>query len=129
VAHFRVYQGKPDDKLPPSRWEKTMTLLPGRNELTLLIRHGIGSMDSMKGDVSSFTIGMFQPEKGQTVLVPNVRLSPDWPAPTPLPELCADAGLLFLPVGAAVCGFGSRSSNLLLGRLIFVYPPGPVDHS
>src|SRR5208282_4345472 len=26
-------------------------------------------------------IGMFQPEKGQTLLVSNVRLSSDWPAP------------------------------------------------
>src|SRR5262245_19545025 len=79
VAHFRVYQGKPDDKQP--RWEKTMNLLPGRNEVTLLIRHGIGSMDSGKGDVTSFTISMFQPAKGQTLLVRNVRLSADWPAP------------------------------------------------
>jgi hypothetical protein len=81
VAHFRVYQGKPDDKPPPPRWEKTMTLLPGGNDVTLLIRHGIGSMDAGKGDVTAFTIGMFQPEKGQTLLVGNVRLSPDWPAP------------------------------------------------
>lgn len=79
VAYVRVYQGKPDEKQP--RWERTLNLLPGRNDVTLLIRHGIGSMDAGKGDVTGFVIGMFQPEKGQALLVSNVRLSPDWPAP------------------------------------------------
>jgi len=81
VAWFRVYQGKPEDKPQQPRWEKTMNLQTGRNDVTLLIRHGLGIMDPAKGDVTSFIIGMFQPEKGQTLLVSNVRLSPDWPAP------------------------------------------------
>lgn len=81
VAYFRINQGKPADKGQQPRWEKTMTLLPGHNEVTLLIRHGIGSMDPAKGDVTAFIIGMFRPEKGQTLLVSNVRLSPDWPPP------------------------------------------------
>jgi hypothetical protein len=81
VAYFRIYQGKPDGKSPQPRWEKTMNLPPGRNDVTLLIRHGIGSMDSAKGDITSFVVGMFRPEKGQTLLVGNVRLSPDWPLP------------------------------------------------
>jgi hypothetical protein len=81
VAYFRVYQGKPDGKSPQPRWEKTMNLLPGRNEVTLLIRHGIGAMDPGRGDVTSFIVGMFQPEKGQTLTVGNVRLSPEWPPP------------------------------------------------
>jgi hypothetical protein len=79
VAYFRIYQGKPDEKQP--RWERTMNLLPGRNDVTLLIRHGIGSMDPGKGDATAFVIGTFQPDKGQTLLVSNVRLSTDWPAP------------------------------------------------
>jgi hypothetical protein len=85
VAYFRVYQGKPEDapraKEEQPRWQKTLSLLPGRNDVTLLIRHGIGSMDPAKGEVSSFIIGMFRPEKGQTLLVSNVRLSSDWPPP------------------------------------------------
>jgi len=81
VAHFRVTQGKPDDQPRQARWEKTMTLLPGRNDVTLLIRQGHGSMDPGKGDVSGFTIGMLRPEKGQTLLVSNIRLSSEWPAP------------------------------------------------
>jgi hypothetical protein len=81
VAYFRVYQGQPDGTSEQPRWQKTMTLLPGRNDVTLLIRHGIGSMDPAKGDVTAFVIGMFRPEKGQTLLVGNVRLSPDWPPP------------------------------------------------
>lgn len=81
VAYFRVYQGKPDAKPEQPRWQKTMNLLPGRNEVTLLIRAGIGSMDPGRGDVSAFVIGMYRPEKGQTLLVSNIRLSTDWPAP------------------------------------------------
>src|SRR5271165_1862266 len=38
-------------------------------------------MDPNKGDVSAFIIGMFQPASGQTLLISNVRLSTDWPAP------------------------------------------------
>src|SRR5262249_3473316 len=80
VAYVRIYQGKADEKQQP-RWERTLNILPGRNDVTLLIRSGIGSMDPAKGDVTAFVIGMFQPEKGQTLLVGNVRLSSDWPAP------------------------------------------------
>jgi hypothetical protein len=66
VAYFRVYQGKPEDKPRQARWEKTMNLLPGRNRVTLLIRHGIGSMDPGKGDVSAFIVGMFRPDDPPT---------------------------------------------------------------
>lgn len=81
VAHFRIYQGKSDDTLKQPRWERTLTLESGRNDVTLLLRPGIGAMDPANGDVTSFVIGMFRPEKGQTLLVGNVRLSTDWPAP------------------------------------------------
>ncbi|HZL88277.1 MAG TPA: DNRLRE domain-containing protein [Pirellulaceae bacterium] len=81
VAYFRICQGRPDDKSQQPRWEKTMNLLPGRNEVTLMLRHGIGSLDPDRGDVTSFIIGMFRPEKGQSLLVGNVRLSTDWPPP------------------------------------------------
>jgi len=83
VAYFRICQSQPDDKPRQPRWEKTMILLPGRNEVTLMIRRGLSSavIDPKKGDITSFLIGMFQPEKGQTLLVENVRLSPDWPEP------------------------------------------------
>jgi hypothetical protein len=86
VAYFRICQGQPDDKPQQPRWEKTLILLPGRNEVTLLIRHGLSSavIDPNKGDITSFHIGMFQPVAGQTLLVQNVRLSPDWPQPKTL---------------------------------------------
>ena len=80
VAYFRICQGKLAGAEQP-RWEKTMTLLPGHNEVTLMLRHGIGSLDPEKGDVTAFLIGMFRPEKGQSLLVANVRLSADWPPP------------------------------------------------
>jgi hypothetical protein len=81
VAYFRVCQGKPDDKSRQPCWQKTMTLLPGRNEVTLMLRHGIGSLDPNNGDITSFIIGMFRPEPGQSLVVGNVRLCTDWPPP------------------------------------------------
>ena len=81
VAYFRICQGKPDEKGNQPHWEKTMILLAGRNEVTLTIRHGLGVLDPGRGDLTSFVIGMFQPEKGQSLRVGNVRLSPDWPPP------------------------------------------------
>ena len=57
VAYFRICQGKPDDQPRQPRYEKTLTLLPGRNEVTLLLRPGIGSLDSGKSDITAFIIG------------------------------------------------------------------------
>jgi hypothetical protein len=86
VAYFRICQGKPDDKGKQPCWEKTLILRPGRNDVTLNIRHGISMavIDPAKGDITSFNIGMFRPEKGQTLLVGSVRLNPEWPPPKAL---------------------------------------------
>jgi hypothetical protein len=86
VAYFRIYQGQADDKPRQPRWEKTLILLPGRNEVNLMIRHGLSSavIDPARGDIASFLIGMYQPVPGQTLLVQNVGLSPDWPPPKTL---------------------------------------------
>ena len=81
VAYFRVCQGEPEENGDQPRWQKSMILLPGRNEVTLTIRRGLGALDPAKGDVSSLSIGMFQPEKGESLRVSNVRLSTDWPPP------------------------------------------------
>lgn len=84
VAYFQIGQGKPDDKGKQPLWQKTMILASGRNDVTLMFRHGIGALDSGRGDITSFVIGMYQPQKGQTLLVQNVRLSPEWPPPKQL---------------------------------------------
>ena len=83
VAYFRIAQGKPDEKGRQPGWEKTMILPTGRSEVVLGIRRGISQavLDPGKGDVASFGIGAFHPEKGQTLVVSNLRLSPDWPPP------------------------------------------------
>jgi hypothetical protein len=81
VAYFRVCQGKPDDEGKQPCWQKTMILQPGLNEVTLMLRLGLGVLNPKNGDVTSFVIGMHRPVKDQTLLVANVRLSPDWPPP------------------------------------------------
>jgi hypothetical protein len=88
VAYFRICQGKPDanEKGKQPCWQRTMILASGRNDVTLMIRHGLSSsvIDPGRGDIASFVIGMYQPAKGQTLLVENIRLSPDWPPPKTL---------------------------------------------
>ena len=79
VAYIRILQGKPDEKGNQPYWEKTMILQPGKNEMVLLLPGGIGAMDPAKGNVSGVLFGAFRPQKPQTLLVDNVRLSTDWP--------------------------------------------------
>jgi hypothetical protein len=76
VAYFRVNRGQADPGGAQPYWERTMMLLPGRNEVTLLYR-GPGDRE----EVTSLVIGTFRPAKGQVLLVDNIRLSSEWPEP------------------------------------------------
>jgi hypothetical protein len=62
-------------------WERTIYLLPGRNEVLLYLKHpvGWGPMDAKFGEVASLAIYAYRPTPGQTLTVDNVRLSPDKP--------------------------------------------------
>jgi hypothetical protein len=83
VAYIGIGQGAQDAKALKPNWEKTLFLRPGRNSVALTIRHGLGRtvIDPKAGEITSFVIGMFQPEAGQVLQVENVRLSRDWPPP------------------------------------------------
>lgn len=84
VAYLRICQGQSNDKEEQPCWQRTLMLQPGRNEVTLLIRKGLNPINPAKGEITSFNIGMFQPAVGQTLMIDNVRLSTDWPAPNVL---------------------------------------------
>jgi hypothetical protein len=83
VAYFRILQGKADDKGQQPHWQRTMILQKGSNEMVITIRWGLSSgvIDPKNGSITSFLIGAFQPERGRTLVVSNVRLSKDWPPP------------------------------------------------
>jgi hypothetical protein len=83
IAYFGIGQGKQDVAALKPQWQKTLMLRPGRNEVALTIRHGIGRtvIDPKEGEITSFVIGMFQPAAGEVLRVDNVRVSADWPAP------------------------------------------------
>ena len=83
IAYIGIGQGDQDAKGLKPQWEKTLFLRPGRNAVDLTIRHGLGRtvIDPKAGEITSFIIGMFQPEAGQVLRVGNVRLSREWPAP------------------------------------------------
>jgi len=76
LGYFRVYRGQAGPQGAQPLWERTMMLLPGRNDVTLLYR-GPGDRE----EVASLVIGMFRPVPGQVLLVDNIRLSCDWPEP------------------------------------------------
>lgn len=84
IAYMRIHQKKVDDKGEPTHWETTLMLQKGRNEIARTIRRGIGRtvLEPGNGDVTQFIIGMYRPEPGQTLLISNIRLSTEWPAPT-----------------------------------------------
>jgi hypothetical protein len=60
--------------------ECTLKLLPGWNEVVLAIGR---EQLRKKGDPTAFIIGMYRPEKGQSLRVANVRLSAILPPPIP----------------------------------------------
>lgn len=79
VAYVRILQTKLNEKGRPFYYERTMILVPGKNEMVVVLHDGFGAMNPKNGDIVSFTLGAFRPEKGQTLSVDNVRLSADWP--------------------------------------------------
>ncbi|HZK79727.1 MAG TPA: hypothetical protein VFC46_01640 [Humisphaera sp.] len=83
VAYVGIGQGPQDPAALKPQWQKTLMLIPGRNEVALTIRHGLGRtvIDPKQGEITSFIIGMFQPAVGDVLRVDNIRLSAEWPAP------------------------------------------------
>jgi len=62
-------------------WERTIYLLPGKNEVLLYLKHpeGWGALGAKFGEVFSLAIYAYRPGSGQTLTIDNVRLSPDKP--------------------------------------------------
>lgn len=83
IVYLGIGQGPQDPKALKPQWHKTLILRPGRNEVTLLIRHGLPNLiiDPKRGQITSFVIGMFQPQAGQVLTVHAIRLSREWPEP------------------------------------------------
>jgi len=82
VVGFRVCQEKSaDDALDNdrSRWNKTMILQEGRNEVVVLIHDRGNAVHDRWGAVTTFIVDAFQPAKGQVVYLDHVRLGRDMP--------------------------------------------------
>jgi len=83
VTYIGIGQGQQDSAALKPQWQKTLMLKPGRNDVALTIRHGLGRtvIDPKQGEITSFVIGMFQPAAGDVLRVDNVRVSAEWPPP------------------------------------------------
>jgi hypothetical protein len=62
-------------------WDKTATLEPGRNEITVLLHDRSYPLNPKLGNVVRFAIYAYKPEDGLAVYVDRVRVSSDWPEP------------------------------------------------
>jgi hypothetical protein len=59
-----------------SRWTRTTFLKAGENRVVLALRPASGNaLDPQRGKVVRFEIFMYQPHKGQTIFIDNIRLS------------------------------------------------------
>lgn len=62
-------------------WDKTATLEPGRNEITVVLHDRSYPLNPKLGDVVRFAIYAYKPADGLTVYVDRVRVCSDWPEP------------------------------------------------
>lgn len=70
-----------------SRWDATAFLHAGKNEVVLpLVERGSPRIDKSRGNVVSFEIYMYEPRKGESILVDNIRASRTKPAEPPKVE-------------------------------------------
>ncbi|MFB3892759.1 MAG: hypothetical protein ACE15C_12130 [Phycisphaerae bacterium] len=70
-----------------SRWDATVFLKAGRNEVVAPMIGNNGSMlPKSRGKVVSFDIYMYEPRKGESITVDNIRISKDKPAAAPKVE-------------------------------------------
>ena len=102
IAGLRITQRKDPNDFG-AVWERTIYLLPGRNEVEMYLHPGNGwwPIDDKFGDVASVVIYMYRPTEGQTLYVDNVRLDTD----KPRGNTTAD------PVWAPIYWFGHSMAN------------------
>src|SRR5688572_12682345 len=73
---FRVHQAKEKtEEGQYGTWNRTAMLEPGRNEITASLHETGYAIPPEAGEVTSFSIYMYKPVKGQTIYVDHVRLS------------------------------------------------------
>jgi hypothetical protein len=67
---------KPEDPMPPpNRWWKMLRLVAGPNDVDFPLVDRWYGVQKQFGKVVSFTLVMYQPRKGESIVVDNVRLS------------------------------------------------------
>jgi hypothetical protein len=84
---FRVHQEKEKtEKGEYGTWNRTAMLEPGKNEITVSLHETGYAIPAEAGEVTSFSIYMYKPVKGQTIYVDRVRLTGE-PSRIPWDEL------------------------------------------
>jgi hypothetical protein len=88
VVGFRIMQEKSsrggDWEESVSRWDSTHFLQPGKNIIEAsLIAHEKSVLPESRGKITSIEIYMYEPEKGESLLVDNIQLHPEALMATP----------------------------------------------
>jgi hypothetical protein len=75
---FRVHQAnEKTEKGQHGTWNRTAMLEPGKNEIAVSLHETGYAIPPEAGNVTSFSIYMYKPLKGQTIYLDHVRLSPE----------------------------------------------------
>ncbi len=73
---FRIHQAEEKtEKGQYGTWNRTALLEPGKNEITVSLHETGYAIPPEAGEVTSFSIYLYKPEKGQTIYLDHVRLT------------------------------------------------------
>ncbi len=84
IVGFRVLQEKSKREAEEggdSRWDRTASLLPGRNEIAVTIHDTGYKIVPERGRVTTFIIYVYKPKPGQTYVFDHFRLTSEVPPP------------------------------------------------
>jgi hypothetical protein len=84
IVGFRVLQEKSKrdaEEDGGSRWDRTVNLLPGRNEIAVTIHDTGYKIVPERGSVTTFIISLYKPKPGQCYVFDHFRLTSELPPP------------------------------------------------
>ncbi len=115
LVGFRVLQEKSRRKQGwdegITRWEKTVFLKPGRNDITGPLRDNYGAVRPYLGKVVALEIYLYRPRSGESIHVDHLRLSPQ-KVPFINPFTVTHAGFKVLGTELNVASVGELGQKL-----------------
>jgi hypothetical protein len=100
-----------------SRWTKTAFLKSGKNQISAALRPASGNvLDPKRGKVVRFEIFMYNPHKGESIYIDNIRLSKTKEEQPPAKMSFTVAGTAWVLDGVNASGVLSAGAVIELGK-------------